>query len=830
MGSINSVLDIAKEALLAHQLSIQVAANNVANVDTPGYSRQVLTLTGRQASPSAVGQVGNGVRPESILRQFDQFMTQRLVGQQSTQSNSEAQLDGMRVIEALFNETSGQGLNDLMNKFWQSWQSLANNPENLSAKQSVVQTGQLLQDHLGQVYTQIVDTRYNLGVQLDSAISEINSLTQKISGLNVQITTSESPGRTANDLRDQRDSLVKDLAGFLDITYFENKDSGSYSILLADGHPLVDATQSNRIELADGQLQWVNRTPDGKDIRLTIGAGEGLGGKVGGWLTVYNDLVSDNPNNILGQLDSFAASLIQQVNQLHVQGVGATAFATTLTGTAVAADAAVLTTTVATTQATTDIAANTFRINDRDIGVISGGVAVNGLAMTKAANAVSAINTAVNSVTARLTTLTAGGAVTGLAAGETVALSVNGMAVSYTAGAVPESANTTATNVVAAINTAIAAYNVDPTKAPAMSLVAVVGDGTNGGAINAIVLRNTNAGDQSAITIADIDSANPAEAKLALTNGVSVADRTHNTGQLTLVSGEQFSVSAGPTDTFLTQLGMGGVLYSGDTANDGNFTYSFDNPGGVRAALLGFPYGQDLITDNGSFDIWIYGDNGLPMLPEPVTVPLDRVYNLQDVASAINVAITNASGGAAWVTAAVNGNMLQISPATGVHFAFANDTANILQVAGLNTFFTGHGVATLAVNNTLAKDAAKVTAGRVGMQGEIFAGDNTNALSLAGLQFKEEVKFTNGDTTSLDGFYNSLVGKVGSRVQSLQRDVQLNTLLYKQLSDMRDAISGVSLDEEMANLIKYQQAYTAAAKLIATADQMLNTLLNSLAR
>ena len=373
MPSINSVLDIAKEALLAHQLSIQVAANNVANVDTPGYSRQVLTLAGRAASPSAVGQVGNGVLPESILRQFDQFMAQRLVGQQSTQSNAEAQQDAMQVVEALFNETSGQGLNDLMTKFWQSWQSLANNPENLSAKQSVVQTGQLLQDHLGQVYTQIVDTRNNLGVQLDSAVSEINSLTQKIAGLNVQITTSESPGRTANDLRDQRDSLVKDLAGFLDITYFENKGSGAYSILLTDGHPLVDATEANRIALASGQLQWINQTSSGQDIRLDIGAGAEVGGKVGGWLEVYNDLVSDNPDNIMGQLDSFATSLIQEVNQLHAQGVGSTAFSTTLTGSSVAENAAVLTTTVDATQATTDIAAGTFQINGREIGVISGG-------------------------------------------------------------------------------------------------------------------------------------------------------------------------------------------------------------------------------------------------------------------------------------------------------------------------------------------------------------------------------------------------------------------------------------------------------------------------
>nr|MDA8163835.1 flagellar basal body protein [Desulfobacteraceae bacterium] len=139
MGGVSDVLNIAKEALLAHQLSVQVASNNIANVDTPGYTRQTLNLTTNPATPSPVGSLGGGVRGDTITRQYDQFMTQRIMNQQSTMGNLEAQQESMKVVETAFNEAPGSGLNDLMSQFWASWQDLSNNPETLASRQSVVQ-------------------------------------------------------------------------------------------------------------------------------------------------------------------------------------------------------------------------------------------------------------------------------------------------------------------------------------------------------------------------------------------------------------------------------------------------------------------------------------------------------------------------------------------------------------------------------------------------------------------------------------------------------------------------------------------------------------------
>jgi len=837
MAGISQVLSIAKEALLAHQLSVSVAAHNVANVDTPGYSRQALSLTTNPATPSSVGNIGGGVRGDEVYRYYDTFMVQRLVNQQSELGNLEAQQQSMQTVEAVFNETTGLGLNDLMNKFWTSWQDLSDNPEVLSTRQAVVQAGELLSDYLTTMNSEIARVKNDIGVNLDTAISDVNNLTQQIASLNVQISNSEGPGKHANDLRDSRDELVKELADLLDINYFENKN-GAYTVLLSDGHSLVDSGEYWTVDWANNKLYWVNTDIDGNKTSQAIGAGAELGGKIGGWLEVRGQLVEGDPDNYLGRLDAFANGLIRELNQQHSQGVGLTTFTDAVIGTETADNTGRLTGTIDSTTAATSIAAGTIKINDLEVGEIRGGAAVQGLAMAKAASAAKAINNAYTGVDAKLTTLVAGNAVTPMGAspandGDVISFDVNGITVSYTVdndgvGTDDSDPAIFSANLAAAINAAITAYNADPTHAPAMSLEAVVGDGTNGGALNSLILRNTNPGDESRIVIANIASVPPGiESNIGLTEGTYVADATHNTGEITLFSDSPFDVDAGTDDTYLNQLGLGGGVHSEDPPDDGKFTYSYEN-GGVAASLQGYEYARDLTTDGAGFDIWLYNTDGTLAYSQPVTVSLERAYTLQDVADAINVSITNATGaGTPWVSATVDQNQLRLTPDADHYFAFANDTSNFLQVAGINTFFSGYSAGTMGINQTITDNLSLITAATVSNTGEILKGDNTNALQITNIQQNDAVTFTGGSTDSLDGFYNALVGDVGNMSRTISRNYDFNSQLTDQMNQMRDSVSGVSLDEEMANLIKYQNAYSAAAKLITMSDEMLVTLLDS---
>ena len=831
MAGVSNILNIAKEALLAHQTSISVVGHNVANVDTPGYTRQTLSLTPAISTPESVGFLGNGVRAESVTRHYDQFMVQRLIDQHSNLSNLEAQQQSLRIVETSFNEAPGLAVNELLSEFWSSWQSLTDNAELLSSRVSVVQQAELINEQFRIMSSELDRVRHDIGVNLQSGVADVNSLTKQISTLNSQITGTESDLRRQNDLRDQRDLLVKDLAQFLEINYFE-VDSGSYTILMSDGHALVENNESWSIDWADNTLQWISQNAVGTEIRNALKDPDKLGGKIGGWIEVHDQIAIGQPENYLGRLDAMANALIREVNQQHSQGVGLIRFSDALSGAEIAANPALLQGTVSAVTAFETIAAGTFTINDREIGQINGGAVTDGLAMAKTYNAAQAINDALAGVQAKMTTQVAGDAIAALTAG-VIDFTINDVSINYTI-----LGTDTVDDVVAAINADIQAHNdpaVVPENTPKITIEAVRGDGTNGGDIDSIILRNTNAGDESRIIIANIDSTVAAENSLGLINNEYRADASHNTGVLSLFAqGGSMDINAGTNDEFLAHLGLGGGnLSTSDEQGDGKiFFQTSDNVIPTTASLMGYDYADELQTDGGSFKIWLYNNDGTLSLPTPVEVSMERAYDLYDVAEAINVSILNASGepptATPWVEASVYENRLVLTPDGNHQFAFGGDTSNFLATAGINTFFTGYNASTIDVNETVSESLENLAAGTVNSNGEIFAGDQSNGLLITNIQRAEYVRFRGSATSTLDGHYNSLVAQIGMESRTVTRDLEFNALVTNQMEAMRDSTSGVSLDEEMSNLIKFQHAYSAAAKLITTADEMMLTLLQTI--
>lgn len=832
-GGITSTLNIAKQAILAQQAAIQVTGHNVANVDTEGYSRQEVKVSPGTSYPGGFGMLGSGIKADSVARHYDKLAVQRMMSEASIMGDLSAQTEALRLVEATFNETSGLALNDLMSQFWQSWQDLASNPEMVSARQTVVQQASLVANQLQQVSSELLRSRIDLGVNLDSGVGSVNDLTRQIAKLNTEITSIESANYQANDLRDQRDNLLMDLSEMVDVSYFETS-AGAYTIMLPDGHTLVEDEKSWQLSWDSGPISWVTtrvtESNEKVDVLVELGDPTILGGKLGGWKQMYDKLDATDPTSYAGKLKAFAYSFIREVNQQHSQGAGLERFSGNVVGTETANNMAVLTSIVASATATDIVDAGTIVINGREVGVINGSVAVNGRAVGKAYNAVTAINDAITGVTARLTTQVAGNAVTAMAGGDVgsaLSFTVNGITINYTVQAGDTTAATLASNVVAAINTAISNYNAVAANGPDMTIEAVVGDGANGGAISSIMLRNTNPGDDSEIVLAGLATTG-AEANLGLENDTFVADDIYNTGEITLFSGDPFTVRAGPNDLTLAHFNWdGGSISESDEGGDGTFTYSYDD-GGAAAGLMGYEYGSELVRDGGSFKIWLYNTDGTLALPQPVTVSMQRAYTLENVASAINDAIATAGGSASWLTASVDvSNRLALRGGVNHEFAFADDTSNILQVAGINTLFSGYDAGSIDVNSMVADNLSFVAAGAVDSYGDMFGGNNSNALAMTEVRENENVSFTGGNEATLDNFYNALIGDIGMRGLSAKREFSFHEVLSSQISAMRDAVSAVSLDEEMTNLIKFQQAYTAAAKLITMSDEMMQTLLDT---
>lgn len=233
----------------------------------------------------------------------------------------------------------------------------------------------------------------------------------------------------------------------------------------------------------------------------------------------------------------------------------------------------------------------------------------------------------------------------------------------------------------------------------------------------------------------------------------------------------------------------------------------------LPVSAAGLPFGDQVVA--GSLNISIdregeFLDSG--------SIAIDPSLTLNDIVVSIN---THPVLGA-YLTASVEDNALKIEAnLPSDTFGFAGDDSNILVALGINTFFTGSKAYTLDVNVWVLGDPNLVAAGQIDANGDHAVGDNRNALALAAL---EEAPVGPDGLTFADA-YQRLVMSLGLEAEEAQGQEIFYQGLVNQLTAMRDAVSGVSLDEEMTNLVKFQRAYQAAARLVTVADELYQTLL-----
>lgn len=318
MSGVNAVLSIARTALLTQQMAVEVTSHNVANVNTPGYSRQQLVMEPNNSTTIGLGQIGTGVQGQAIIRYHDKFMTAKVNQQVSSMTGFEAKKSSMKVVETLFNETTEEGLSKLLGEFWAAWHDLGNNPAGKAERATLVGRAGLLVDHFQSLYSDLMRLSTDMDINLGAGIEDVNSLTGQIADLNVQIITADKGVGAANDLRDKRDYLVQQLAELMDINYFEI-GSGAYTIMSNSGHILVETDRSWDLELNGGQVYWVSST--GAEVEMR--SGDLQGGKLGGWLAVKQEIIPD----VLGKVNNLAESFIREVNSQHSQGIGLAPFA-----------------------------------------------------------------------------------------------------------------------------------------------------------------------------------------------------------------------------------------------------------------------------------------------------------------------------------------------------------------------------------------------------------------------------------------------------------------------------------------------------------------------
>ena len=321
--NIFSALSSAKLGLLAQQLAIEVTGQNIANVETEGYSRQDVTFeanTPRHAIKyGSMHQIGTGVRVAGIERAHDQFLFEQIMDEGDLTGSTEVKKEIFEQLEVLFNEGSGRSLNDALSSFFASVHDLATNARGLSERADLVSKAEHLASTFNQTGKQLYTIQRNIDATIETEVTQINSLATQIGKLNESIHANEPASQyKANDLRDNRDRLVKELSKKIDIQLIEESDN-QIGLTLKDGTALV---LKDRVFKLSTSLNGDNDSF--KDVNIEYGSGlKNITSTItGGELRGYLDMRDIEVKSVLDKMNILSASFIQEFNGIHKAGFG----------------------------------------------------------------------------------------------------------------------------------------------------------------------------------------------------------------------------------------------------------------------------------------------------------------------------------------------------------------------------------------------------------------------------------------------------------------------------------------------------------------------------
>lgn len=237
---INSLLNTGKGALLAFQAAMHVTGENIANVNTPGYSRRSVRLEENISMDFRPGQIGTGVQAAEVLRHFDYFIERQYLDKSSSQERWDAMYTNLRNVELLINESVGEGLNSALADFWADWQNLSLRPDDMASRSQVKSTAHNLSQIVGQIDQDLTNYQQQIEDFIRQDVDRANEIMQQVAELNRQIRVHDVPGQNnANALYDERDGLLRELAGLVDIQT-QDKGGGQLLVITKAGHTLVD--------------------------------------------------------------------------------------------------------------------------------------------------------------------------------------------------------------------------------------------------------------------------------------------------------------------------------------------------------------------------------------------------------------------------------------------------------------------------------------------------------------------------------------------------------------------------------------------------------------
>ncbi len=771
-------------ALRAAQLGMQTAGNNVANANTPGYSRQRVEL-GTALSYGIRGnlQVGAGVDVNGISRMVDDGLERRIQFQLGLVGAAELDNLRYREIETIFAEPD-DGLSSSYKDLFGALDQVRTDPSDRALRGGLIQSGSTISQQFNLIAQRLGDLGGSTFDEVRGLTRQVNQRTRAIARLNEQILSAEASGADANDLRDTRSQHIKELGKLLDTRAIE-RSSGSVdllvggSLVVAGGRATdlrVGKTGAGNTQLFVGD----NRAP----AQISEGRIAALIRQEQGGLPSY-----------MTRVDELARSTILEWNRLHSTGMPATGPFHSLiaANSAVDGDGDGVIGDELLSQAGFDFDIEQgslyVAVTNTETGQLQRSridIDPNAMTLQDFANELTAIDHINASVdpTGRLRI----NADSGYGFDFSPRLDPNPDAGTF-GGLNPTIGSTGAGPYD--LNGQTFPVTFDVTTGTALSPT------TTTVTLEATDFLNTGAATTEELVAAiNADLGNAATASSVGGRLVIQSDQGGADSELRLTEG---------SGTALADLGMAtATTVSGrDNALEVRIEGSYEGQENQQFTFVAENSGTIGVTDD--LRVRVLDQNG-------------QLVTTLDVGSQYEPGEAIALGNGVRVSFGPG----ELSGESGQVFALDaladSDTSDILVATGLNSFFLGSSAADMSVNEDLMANPDRLAAGLGAASGD--AGNLSRLIALRDRDLGDL------DSNTIEDFYADLVGDIGFETAASNSALEAQAQLLGQLEADREAVSGVNIDEEMVDLLKYQQSYEAAARFISVAQEMTDVLIN----
>ncbi|MGN8344657.1 flagellar hook-associated protein FlgK [Pseudomonas sp. SMV71] len=310
-----SLLNIGMSGLSTSQTALVTTGNNIANVDTAGYSRQQTVQTTKASNQYGNVFIGSGTTLADVRRVYNSYLEAQLKTTTSLNSDAAAYQGQITPLDSLLSD-SGTGLNGALTKFFASVQNVNAKPGDDASRQLLLSDAQALSNRFNSVASQLTAQNENINGNLSNMVEQVNNLASTIAQLNKKIAEVSNAGGAPNDLLDSRGEAIRQLSTFTGTQVVEN--GSSLDIYLGSGQPLVMGNITNTLQAVPDK-----NDPGRMGIQLNSGSSSMdlsqvlTGGEIGG-LMRYRSTVLDPAMNELGRV---ALVVADQMNSIQASGI-----------------------------------------------------------------------------------------------------------------------------------------------------------------------------------------------------------------------------------------------------------------------------------------------------------------------------------------------------------------------------------------------------------------------------------------------------------------------------------------------------------------------------